>query len=382
MDNPPPRSKNALRTLISAACVVVVLGGLKLAAGLVVPVILAFFITVLSFPVMRFLQRYRVPRFLALIITLLLDLSVLAAFGVLAASLLTDFRVLWEGQYADRLRGLAVDTLNWTEKTLTDFGMEEARDTIFNVVNVDAVFKFATDNVGGVLGGITSAVGVTVLVLLLVGFMLVEGGATARKLAGVREAGGPDFHGWQRVTGDVQKYLGIKTAVSLATGLAAWGLCAWMGVEFALLWGLVTFALNFIPTIGSIIAAIPPMILALVQFGLAKSVLVGLGYFGINTIFGSIIEPTLQGRRLGISTLVVVLSVLFWGWLLGIAGAFLAVPLTMVVKVTLDMTPDLRWISVWLEQEKPVSPVAQAIVGTVAGEEPDKPPDGAAGHRG
>ena len=245
-------------------------------------------------------------------------------------------------------------------------------------MNVEAILSLAGDNVGSVLSGVTSVLKLTTLVLLLVGFMLAEGAAFTRKLPGVSRAGGPDFSSLTRVTGDVQKYLGIKTMVSAATGICAWALCSWTGLDFALLWGLVAFALNFIPAIGSIVAAIPPMILALIQSGFGHFALIGIGYLVINTIFGNIIEPTLQGRRFGISTIVVVLSVLFWGWLLGVAGMFLAVPLTMLVKVALDMSPELRWISALIEQEKPMPAVAQALVDKVTGS--DGPRDETAGN--
>ncbi|MFM7181003.1 MAG: AI-2E family transporter [Verrucomicrobiales bacterium] len=367
----------SLRALVGMAAAILVLGAVKLAADFLIPVMLGFFIAVLSFPIMRFLQSKRVPHWLALFLTLVFDLSVLIGIAFLGASLFQDFQAKWTSFYAIRLRDLSIQGVAWAETTLSGAGISGFRESFNEFINVDAILELASDNVGSVLSGVTATLKLIILVLLLVGFMLAEGSSFARKLPSVRAAGGPDFGALTRVTGDVQKYLGIKTFVSAATGLCAWALCAGTGLDFALLWGIVAFALNFIPAIGSIVAAIPPMLLALVQNGFGHFALIGAGYLLINTIWGNIIEPTLQGRRFGIATIVVVLSVLFWGWLLGVAGMFLAVPLTMLVKVALDMSPELRWLSALLETEKAVPAVAQAIVDKVTGaDETPHLPDG------
>jgi predicted PurR-regulated permease PerM len=156
-----------------------------------------------------------------------------------------------------------------------------------------------------------------------------------------------------RTITEVQAYLGIKTVISLATGLLAGLLCWATGLDFPVLLGLVAFVLNFIPTIGSIIAAAPAMVLALILYDWPWMLLVGLGYLSINTVFGQILEPNVMGRRMGLSTLVVVLSLLFWGWLWGPVGALLSVPLTMVLKIALENTPDLRWIAILLDKSPP-----------------------------
>ena len=384
-ENPPRTFTGPLRALMGMACAIVVLAAVKLAADFFIPVMLGFFIAVLSFPIMRWLVSRRVPHAVALFLTLALDLSVLVSIGLIGVGLFSDFQEKWVGFYQQRLVTLSADGVVWAEQTLAAAGIHGFRESFDEFVNVDAILKLATDNVGGVLSGVTSVLKLTVLVLLLVGFMLAEGASFTRKLPGVHLAGGPDFSALTRVTGDVQKYLGIKTAVSAATGLCAWGLCAMLNLDFAPLWGMVAFALNFIPAIGSIVAAIPPMLLGLIQFGLGHFAMIGLGYLAINTAWGNIIEPTLQGRRFGISTIVVVVSVLFWGWLLGIAGMFLAVPLTMLVKVALDMSPELRWLSALIEQEKSVTAVAQALVDKVKGNDTstdDAAGSGIAGKRG
>lgn len=362
----------AVRALVGGASAVVILAGVKLAAEFIIPVILAFFIAVLSYPMMRWMRGRRVPQPVALILTLLVDLSVLVAVGFVAASLFSDFQAKWTDNYQDRIRHSTVHAVSWLEHTLSNAGVEGVREAFNSMINIDALLKLATDNVGGVVTGLTSVVKLTLLILLLVGFMLADAGNFARKLPMVHGVGGPDFCGWARVATDIQKYLGIKTLTSVLTGFAAWGLCQFFGLDFAILWGLVAFAFNYIPAVGSIIAAVPPVMLALVQLGWTQMLGVGIGYLAINMILGNIIEPTLQGKRFGISVVVVLLSVLFWGWLLGLAGMFLAVPLTMLVKVALSTSPELRWIPALIETDKSLGPMAQAIVEKVKGSDPEK----------
>jgi len=366
------RNSTAIRALIGGASAVLILAGIKLAADFIIPVILAFFIAVLSYPMLRWLRARGVPQPIALVLTLIVDLSLLVAIGFVAASLFSDFQAKWTDNYQDRIRHSTVHAVAWLEHTLASAGVEGVREAFNSMINIDALLKLATDNVGGVVTGLTSVVKLTLLILLLVGFMLADAPNFASKLPAVHQVGGPDFRVWSRVTSDIQKYLGIKTLTSVCTGVAAWALCHFVGLDFAILWGLVAFAFNYIPAVGSIIASVPPLILSIVQLGWTQMLAVAIGYLAINMILGNIIEPTLQGKRFGISVVVVLLSVLFWGWLLGLAGMFLAVPLTMLVKVVLSTSPELRWISALIENEKSLGPMAQAIVEKVKGQDAEK----------
>jgi predicted PurR-regulated permease PerM len=136
-----------------------------------------------------------------------------------------------------------------------------------------------------------------------------------------------------------------------------------MYLDFPVLLGLIAFLMNYIPTVGSIIAAIPAVLLSLILVGTAgHAVLVTLGYVVVNTLFGNILEPNLMGRRLGLSTLVVILSLLFWGWAWGPLGALLSVPLTVVVKIWLENTHDLKWVAILLDKAPPPVAVASPVL--------------------
>ena len=119
-------------------------------------------------------------------------------------------------------------------------------------------------------------------------------------------------------------------------------------MDFPLLWGLLAFLLNFVPNIGSVIAAVPPVILAYVQLGALPTSIVILGFSIINVFIGSFIEPKFLGKGLGLSSLVVFLSLVFWGWVLGPIGMLLSVPLTITAKLGLEANPNTRWVAILL----------------------------------
>jgi predicted PurR-regulated permease PerM len=156
----------------------------------------------------------------------------------------------------------------------------------------------------------------------------------------------------QRIGEDTWKYTKIKTLISLLTAVATTVGLWFLGIEYSVLWGLLIFFLNFIPNIGPIIASIPPVLLALVDQGLFGCAMVTGYLVFINWVIGYGLEPRYLGEGLGISELVVLLSLIFWGWLLGPIGMFLSAPLTMVFKIVLQNNPDTRWIAVLMSNQK------------------------------
>jgi predicted PurR-regulated permease PerM len=163
----------------------------------------------------------------------------------------------------------------------------------------------------------------------------------------------------------VHDYVFLKAIVSAGTGVLI-SLLMWaLGVDFPLLWGLIAFMFNFVPNIGSVIAAVPAVLLALVQHGVGVAAGVGVGYIAINLVVGNVIEPKLMGEKLGLSTLVVFLSLVFWGWLWGPVGMLLSVPLTVIVKIALEHSDDFRWVAILLgpsdDDPPPLPHVAEVI---------------------
>jgi AI-2 transport protein TqsA len=184
-------------------------------------------------------------------------------------------------------------------------------------------------------------------------FILFETSILPGKIRKAMENNTEAFDNLATIAGDVKKYLALKTAISLVTGIliAIW--LMFLGVKYPILWGLIAFLMNFVPNIGSIVAAVPACALALVQLGVYPAVLAVVGYLVVNITLGNIIEPRIMGQRMGLSTLVVFLSLVFWGWILGPVGMLLSVPLTMTVKIILESHPDTRKLGILLGSQNP-----------------------------
>lgn len=330
-------SKAGARFLFVAACLVVVVHGLKMASPVLLPFSLALFLAILSVPMMLGMQRRGVPRPVAVLLSVLAIVAILSVVIFLATESLSQFQAAVP-KYRKQMEGLIRDGVQW----LVDRGVPMAKEVPLSLIDPGAVIDLAQ----GTVARLASVLSSTFLVLLIMVFMLAEASGFPEKLRFLLGEKA-DLGRFRKIVGEVQQYLGIKTGVSLVTGILAGLWTALLGVDFPILWGIVAFALNYIPTIGSILAAIPPIILGLFG-GPGQAFLVMLGYIGINVALGNIIEPTLQGRQFGISTLVVILSLVFWGWVWGPMGMLLSVPLTMILKIALENTDDLRWVAVLL----------------------------------
>jgi predicted PurR-regulated permease PerM len=191
------------------------------------------------------------------------------------------------------------------------------------------------------------------LIYLTMIFILLEASILPGKIKAAMKNSPETFDNLSTIAGDVKKYLAMKTGISLVTGIIIMVWLTILGVKYPIVWGLIAFLLNFVPSIGSIIAAVPAVALAFVQLGLGSAGLTALGYLVVNILIGNIIEPRLMGQRLGLSTLVVFLSLVFWGWILGPMGMLLSVPLTMTVKIALQSHPDTRTFAILLGSENP-----------------------------
>ncbi|BCX50389.1 pheromone autoinducer 2 transporter [Haloferula helveola] len=374
--------------LLLLASLVVLIAGLKAAQSFFVPVLLAFFIATISFPITNWLRNHRVPRVIAVLLTVLVDFAFLTGIVFLALSVVGDLQTKWNTDYGplmiskledavDSVAGAEDKVRAWwqsgpvgepdpseledapravpIEPAPTEEEISEARVTQAAEVLIGQLreLKFAQIwNLGtDVVGRVVTFFGTSLVVIILTIFMLTEARMFGRRMDAVCEARGPNIQRMLSAIKDTQRYLGIKTAVSLATGVLAGALCWAANVDFWPLWGILAFALNYIPVVGSFIAGVPPTLLALLVLGTPEAVAVGGGYFLINTFLGNVIEPMLMGRRFGLSTLVVLVSVIFWGWLWGPIGMLLAVPLTMMVKVILDNSEEFRWIAVAIGKE-------------------------------
>ncbi|HSG49285.1 MAG TPA: AI-2E family transporter, partial [Longimicrobiales bacterium] len=347
------------RFLLVMASGVVVVWGLQFAAPVLLPTALALFLAVLTYPLVSFLKSRRIPDLAAILTAVGMVVGVATLLLLGASRALADLREKGD-RYVVRLQELQLTWARNLQETLGDFGIQLFGDNAQEILPLSFV---GPDQVLEFLGG-TAQLGASllaqaVLVVLVMAFILSEMTALPGKLEAILGNAVKGEERLQKIIREVQEYLGIKTVVSLMTGLAIGGWAWFMGLDFPVLLGLIGFFLNYIPTVGSIIASIPGIALSLILVGtLGHALVVAFGYFVINTVFGSILEPNLMGRRLGLSTLVVMLSLLFWGWTWGPIGALLSVPLTMVVKIFLENTRDLAWVAVLLDKKAPVPETA------------------------
>lgn len=373
----PTKRPRAVHVLILVAALVVIIAGLKQAQGFLIPVMLAFFIATVSFPITNWLRNRGIPRALAVLITVLVDFAFLAGVVLLAITIIGDLQEEWNNQYFNLTRDRIEEGSDALAKQLEHWGVDNAPEQINEAVTKNLAQMREIDfmqvlNIGSdVLGRVVSFLGTSLIVIILTVFMLTEARMFSRRMDAICDARGPNIQRMLSALKDTQRYLGIKTIISLVTGLLAGILCWVAGLDFFILWGILAFALNFIPVIGSIIAGIPPTLLALLVHGPPEAIAVLGGFFIINTFLGNFIEPMLMGSRFGLSTLVVLLSVMFWGWIWGPIGMLLAVPLTMVMKVILDNTQEFRWIAVAIGKESARPGEEARILGEAAKTPPD-----------
>lgn len=350
------------------AALFVIIAGLKAAQSFFLPVLIAFFLATVSFPILNFLRVKKVPRAIAVLLTVSLDFVFLAALGVLAVTLIGDLQEKWNIRYAAEVSDQIREASRSLAIKLSEYGISDAQEKIDDAVNNNLAnlqnirFERIWDVGTGVLGRVVGFFGTSLITLILTVFMLSEARMFGRRLEAISLARGPNLTRMLSATRDIQRFLAIKTAVSLLTGVLAGMLCWMAGLDFFVLWGILAFFFNFIPVIGSLVAGVLPTILALLVAGLPNAVLVAGGYLLINNFLGNFLEPMLVGRRFGISTLVVIISVLFWGWLWGPLGMLLAVPLTMVLKVILEGSDEFRWIGVAISAEQPAGSAEKKLL--------------------
>jgi AI-2 transport protein TqsA len=342
--NQPPK---ASRVLLIIASFVVVVAGMSAAKTIIVPFLLAAFISVISSPPLFWLKERKVPTAIALLIVIFVILFFLFLMGALVASSVNDFSTKLP-LYETRLQEQTDAVLNWLVRIHVDVDRLEL-DKIFNAA---AVMQFVAMLLNQLVGLLTNGV----LILLTVIFMLLEASTIPTKLNAIFRRPEASLKRIKYFISTVNRYMAIQTVVSLATGACVAIFLTIMGVDYPLLWGLLAFLLNYIPNIGSIMAALPPVLLTIIQFGLGRAVGVAIGYLVINMTIGNVISPRLMGRGLGLSTLVVFLSLIFWGWILGPVGMLLSVPLTMTVKIALESSEDTRWVAILLGTEEVSEP--------------------------
>ena len=343
------------RFLVTLAAFIIVVAGMRAAGPILVPFLLAVFISVICAPPLFWLKNKGVPTSLSVLILVTGILVIGLAIAALAGTSVNSFSQNLPA-YQVRLKEMTQAVLSW----LGGKGINIHDQSLIDAFDPGAAMRLAARILNGLKGMLTNGF----LILFTVIFILFEASGFSAKLKVMVKNPDASLSFFDTFISNIQRYIAIKTLVSLATGIAIAIWLAMLGVDFPLLWGILAFLLNFIPNIGSIIAAVPSILLALIQLGPGQALFAGMGYVVVNVIMGSVVEPRFLGRHLGLSTLVVFLSLIFWGWVLGPVGMLLSVPLTMTLKIAMDSTEDTRWIGILLGSNGSLNSTEEVVLNS------------------
>lgn len=345
------QTSRVTNVLLAIAATFIIIAGMKSASSFIVPVILSLFVSIILAPLYFVIEgktipliKKPVPDWLAILIVVSITGFLFFLIGKLVGNSVQEFSEklpVYQAQLENKFAGLVV----W----LKSFGLDIPENGLADKFSPSVLMNLSASVLNG-LGGVLSNL---FLIIFTSIFLLTEASVFGSKMqrAFPENAGAQSkaHSGLSEVIEKIKRYATIKSIVSLMTGAIISGWLWIIGVEYPFLWGLVAFLFNFIPNIGSIIAAVPAVILAwLGADSLTTPILAASGYLAVNFVIGNMVEPKFLGKGLGLSTLVVFLSLLFWGWVLGPVGMLLSVPLTIIVKIILDANEETRWIGIML----------------------------------
>ena len=325
--------------LVKIAAIIIIFAGVIYAKSLITPFLLALFISIICEQPVSWLEKRKIPRGLALVIVILGMIILFSGFAVLIGGTISSFSGNLS-KYESTLSSLSDSAV----KFLNDKGLNIHQDQLFSFVQPAKILEFTAT----ALNTVVNMMGNTYLILLIFLFTLMEFGSFSVKAKAILIGTDESVSYISTILQNIRHYLGIKTLICLLTGVFVFIALLIIGVDYPLLWALIAALMNYIPNIGSIIAALPAVLFALVQLGLGGAFWTLGSFMIVNNVLGNFIEPRIMGKGLGLSTLVVFLSLLFWGFILGPVGMFLSVPFTMTIKIILEHNENTKWLSILL----------------------------------
>ncbi len=330
--------------LINMAAIIIILSAVKIMAAIISPVLISIFISAISAPPMFWLMKHKVPQSLAITLVLtLVSIVTMVILNVVGSSLSQFIADIPE--YQEKLHDISLGLIPYANS----FGLNLQAE-IGEIFDLGAVMGLVGQAFKGVLNTLTNIF----FILLLVIFMLIEFASFGKKMRKISQDPKKTMGSLHYFSDTLNHYIVLKSLMSLLTAvLVAIGLSV-LDIDYPLLWAFLVFLLNFIPNIGSILAAIPVTLLAIVQHDFLSALMVLILFFAVNNVVGNMLEPKLMGRQLGLSALVVFISLVFWGALLGTVGMFLSVPLTMALKIAMESFEKTKWIAILLGNEQEI----------------------------
>ncbi len=319
------------------ASFIVIIAGVKIASEIVVILFLAIFISSIFSSLLRFLQKKSIPKFLSYFFILLIILFIGLMLAYVINISLKDFITnlpIYEEKFKNLILNLIHISLNY------DFKIDKTQ--IMESLNFSSFFGLTTN----VIGGISTFLSKLLLVTIGVAFILAESKSFQMKLKVIFRNNAKKLERFNLFSYNIQKYFVVKSFTSFLTGFIVAIMLSFFGVDYPILWGVIAMLFNFVPVVGSIIASIPAILLAVMNLDINTTIWVTILYVVINISISNILEPKLMGRELGLSPLVIFFSLIFWGYILGIVGMFLAVPITMTLKIAFDSNTSTHWIGI------------------------------------
>ena len=339
------KNSSMVKGFVTVAAIFIIFAGIKTAANILVPFLLSLFIAIICNPLVAKASKFKVPKAISVILVIGIFVIIALSLAGLVGKSLNELSELMP-QYRLQLK----EQFIWVTTFLSGYNIQISSTILLEYFDPAIAMGMAAN----MLSGFGSVMANLFLIILTIVFMLFEASSFPLKLHFALDDPDMRMKQIERFLKSVNHYIAIKTLVSIATGIIVSVMLWAFGLDFYLLWGVFAFLLNYIPNIGSIISAVPAVTLAVLQLGLGEAGFIALGYVAINMVMGNMIEPRYLGKGLGLSTLVVFLSLIFWGWLLGTVGMLLSVPLTMILKIGLESTPEGRWLAVLLSDEESV----------------------------
>jgi AI-2 transport protein TqsA len=338
-----------LPTPVIIAAFLIIIGGIMYAASFFTSLLMAVFISIICYEPIAWLQKKKVPGGLAVGLVLIAIIGLFVVFGGIIGKSLSSFSENLP-EYKQSLDAIG----NSVQQLLNEAGINISTDKLAALFGPSKIMDF-TAKILGQLGGF---MGNVLTILLLALFLLLEVDSIAIKTEAILKDAVGSIAYMNKIGSSIRHYLSIKTVTSLLTAVCIWIGLLILGVDYAILWALLAFLLNYIPNIGSIIAGIPPVLFALIQLGFGGALWTMIIFIAVNMVIGNAVEPKMMGKGMGLSTFVVFLALLFWGFILGTVGMFLSVPLTMAIKIMLEQNPKTAWIAIMLG----TSQDAQAVI--------------------
>ncbi len=328
---------------VGLAAFVIIIGGMMYSASIVTQILMALFISIIAAQPILWLQKKRVPQWLSIVIVFFLIVAVFIGFGGLIGSSLSTFSEN-SSTYGDNLNDIGNSVVQFFKEKGIDISFDKMRD----LLDPSKIMSLTA----GMLGQLGGFMGNAFTIFILSLFLLLELDSISIKLKAILKHSTFSFTSLDVIIKSIRHYLSIKTVTSLMTGICLWICLSIIGVDYAILWALIAFLLNYIPNVGSIIAGIPAVLFALIQLGFGGVVWTISAFIVVNMVIGNVIEPKMMGKGMGLSTFVVFLSLIFWGFVLGTVGMFLSIPLTMMIKIMFEQNPKTKWVAIVLGSQE------------------------------